>query len=65
MKENKEKYMTPTVKVVGFMVESGFAGSPDRVVQPDSGNDGMNEKMQDGSSLGWGWDWNSNSSSDE
>lgn len=61
MKVNKKKYEVPTVKVVGFMVESGFAGSPDRVVQPESGNNGMSEKMQDGSSLRWGWDWNSSS----
>ena len=59
MKENKEKYMTPTVKVVGFMVESGFAGSPDRVVQPSTTeDDGMSEKMNDGTTLGWGWNIN-------
>lgn len=55
MKVNQKKYMTPTVKVVGFMVESGFAGSSDRITQPDTDDDGMSEQMNDGTDLGWGW----------
>ncbi len=59
MKVNQKKYEVPTVKVVNFMVEQGFAGTNDRIVQPSSTeDDGMAEKLNDGSSLEWGWDWN-------
>ena len=30
--QNKKNYLTPKVSVVKFMVESGFAGSGDRII---------------------------------
>ena len=53
-------YQTPVVKVVKFKIESGFAGSPTEkiIVQPgqsENPNPGMNEQMEDGSTLNWNW----------
>ena len=44
--------------MVAFMIERGFEGSPYRIVQPDTDNDGMNEQMnydENNSTLGWDW----------
>ena len=57
MKKQKQKmYLTPTIKVVEFMVEQGFAFSP-TVNQAGTENDGMNEKMTYDGDNSLGYDW--------
>lgn len=60
MKEKKQKlYMAPVVKTVDFVVEGGFAGSPNTINQPsEDENDGMYEQMDyqsEGEQQAWGW----------
>lgn len=58
MNQQKKSYKEPTVKMVAFMIERGFEGSPYRIVQPDTDTDGMNEQMnydENNSNLGWDW----------
>ena len=48
MKVNQKKYMAPTVKVVGFMIEGGFA--PSLIKSPETNENGgdvpeQNEQM--------------------
>ena len=64
MKEMKSKqYMTPSIKVVKFQVEQGFAGSDTTTTINQTGTeyDGMNEKMTLGNSNNGGaWNWHIN-----
>lgn len=54
-----KNYMAPTLKVVDFTVEHGFAGSPNYSVnQPGTDNDGMVEQMNyqtDAEQTAWDW----------
>lgn len=57
MKESKNNYLSPAVKVVDFVIERGFEGSY-TVNQPDTETDGMVEQMNyDEGNQELGWDW--------
>lgn len=50
--------MSPTVKMVDFVVERGFEASPYSINQVDTDADGMNEQMNyDENNQTLGWDW--------
>ena len=54
---NRNKYISPSIKIVEFMVEVGLgtSGTSDKaIVQPTTGNDGMAEEMNY-DNLGWDW----------
>lgn len=54
--QKQEMYLAPTIKVVEFLVEQGFAFSP-TVNQTETENDGMNEQMNYDSGNELGYDW--------
>ena len=54
--QKKEMYLAPTIKVVEFLVEQGFAFSP-TVNQTETENDGMNEQMNYDGDNALGYDW--------
>ncbi len=54
-KQDRKNYSAPAVSVVEFKVEEGMATSDIKIVQPNTDIDGMNERMQDGSTLNWNW----------
>ena len=51
---NRNKYISPSIKIVEFMVEVGLGASDKAIVQPTTGNDGMAEEMNY-DNLGWDW----------
>lgn len=53
--QDKKTYSTPAVTVVEFQIEAGFQSSNFKIVQPATDVNGMNEQMQDGSTLNWNW----------
>lgn len=57
MKKTKTNYLSPSVKVVDFVIERGFEASPYSIVQPETETDGMVEQMNYDEDNSLNWDW--------